>query len=162
MASFNRVLLLGNLTRDPQLKYLPSQTPVVEFGLAASRKFKGANGEMREDTCFVECSAFGRIAEIINQYCTKGRPLFVEGRLKYDSWEDKNGGGKRSRLTVVAENIQLLGGRDGGPQGGGAHASPDDQSAPQSGPQRPAAAPRPPVEQPFSEEQQFSENEIPF
>ncbi len=79
MANFNKVVLLGNLTRDPQLKYLPSQTPVVEFGLAISRKFKAASGEMREDVCFVDCAAFGRTAEVINQYCQKGRPLLVEG-----------------------------------------------------------------------------------
>src|SRR5436305_5483243 len=123
MASFNRVLLLGNLTRDPQMKYLPSQTAVAEFGLACNRKFKTANGEDREEVLFVDCSAFGRQAEVINQYCQKGRPLFVEGRLKLDSWEDKNGGGKRNKITVVVENFQLLGGRDqaggGGAAGGG-------------------------------------------
>src|SRR5580698_9185467 len=128
MASFNRVLLLGNLTRDPQMKYLPSQTPVVEFGLACNRKFKAASGEMREEVTFVDCAAFGRTAEIINQYCTKGRPLFVEGRLKLDQWEDKNGGGKRSKLSVVVENVQLLGGRDGQGQGG----SPGESGPPQA------------------------------
>ena len=91
MASFNKVILLGNLTRDPQLKYLPSQTPLVEFGLACNRRFKTQSGEDREEVLFVDCSAFGRQAEIINQYCQKGRPLFVEGRLKYDTWEDKQG-----------------------------------------------------------------------
>src|SRR3984957_9219318 len=95
MASFNRVLLLGNLTRDPQMKYLPSQMAVTEFGLACNRKFKTASGEQREEVTFVDCTAFGRIGEIINQYCTKGRPLFIEGRLKLDQWEEKNGGGKR-------------------------------------------------------------------
>src|ERR1700722_13486933 len=119
MASFNRVLLLGNLTRDPQMKYLPSQMAVTEFGLACNRKFKTASGEEREEVTFVDCTAFGRIGDIINQYCTKGRPLFIEGRLKLDQWEDKNGGGKRSKLSVVVENMQLLGGRDGAPGGGG-------------------------------------------
>src|SRR4051794_36674791 len=131
MASFNKVILLGNLTRDPQMRYLPSQTPLVEFGLACNRRFKMQAGEEREEVLFVDCSAFGRQAEIINQYCTKGRPLFVEGRLKYDTWEDKQGGGKRSKLTVVVENFQLLGGRDqqGGGGAGGAGGGGSSQDA---------------------------------
>jgi single-strand DNA-binding protein len=119
MASFNRVMLLGNLTRDPQLKFLPSQTQVCEFGLACNRKFKTAAGEDREEVTFVDITAFGRQAEVINQYCTKGKQIFIEGRLKFDQWEDKNGGGKRSKLTVVVENFQLLGGRDDARGGGG-------------------------------------------
>lgn len=165
MASFNRVILMGNLTRDPQLKYLPSQTPVVEFGLATNRKFKTANGEMREEVCFIDCSAFGRQAEVINQYCQKGRPLLVEGHLKFDTWEDRNGGGKRSKHAVVVENFQLLGGRDGGQGGGGGYQpapQQEYQSGPRSAPQRPPMQQQAPVEQPFSEEQQFSDNDIPF
>jgi single-strand DNA-binding protein len=166
MASFNRVMLLGNLTRDPQLKYLPSQTPVVEFGLAMNRKFKTGTGEDREEVCFVDCSAFGRQAEVINQYCRKGRPLFVEGRLKLDQWEDKQGGGKRSRMTVVVENFQLLGGRDGAPGGGGDAPSGDEGGqAPRSNPRPPQRAPQgqqKPQEPPFGDEQQFGENDIPF
>src|SRR5271170_1340838 len=130
MASFNRVMLLGNLTRDPQMRYLPSQTPVTDFGLACNRKFKTATGEQREEVLFVDCSAFGRQAEVINQYCTKGKPLFIEGRLKLDTWEDKNGGGKRSKLSVVVENFQLLGGRDGAPGG----APSEEGGAPAPGP----------------------------
>src|SRR5437763_12199096 len=123
MASFNKVLLMGNLTRDPQLKYLPSQTAVAEFGLACNRRFKTQTGEDREEVTFVDCTAFGKQAEVINQYCTKGKPLFIEGRLKFDSWEDKQGGGKRSKLTVVIENFQFIGSRDGGGGGGGGGAS---------------------------------------
>src|SRR4051794_38523403 len=122
MASYNKVLLMGNLTRDPALKYLPNQTPVVDFGVACNRKFKTQSGEEREEVTFVDCSAFGRTAEVINQYFTKGKPIFIEGRLKYDQWEDKQGGGKRSKLSVVIENFQFVGGRDGaggGPGGGG-------------------------------------------
>src|SRR4051794_38712689 len=119
MASYNKVLLMGNLTRDPALKYLPNQTPVVDFGVACNRKFKTQSGEEREEVTFVDCSAFGRTAEVINQYFTKGKPIFVEGRLKYDSWEDKQGGGKRSRVTVVVENFQFIGSREGGGGGGG-------------------------------------------
>ncbi len=87
---------------------------MVEFGLATNRKFKAASGEDREEVCFVDCIAFGRTAEVINQYCQKGKQLYIEGRLKFDSWEDKQGGGKRSKLSVVVENFQFLGGRDGG------------------------------------------------
>jgi single-strand DNA-binding protein len=164
MANVNRVILIGNLTRDPQLKYLPSQTAVAEFGLATNRKFKSATGEDREEVCFVDCTAFGRSAEVINQYCQKGKQLYIEGRLKFDSWEDKQGGGKRSKLTVVIENFQFLGGRDAGggapSQGGGG----EDQTRAPSRPQQQRGAPQsqPPQEAPFGDEQQFDDKEIPF
>src|SRR5436305_11126483 len=125
MPSFNRVYLLGNLTRDPQLKYLPSQTPVAEFGLACNRKYRSAGGDDREEVTFVDCAAFGRQAEVIHQFATKGKPLFIEGRLKYDTWDDKSGGGKRSKLTVVVENFQLLGrGEDAPPRDAADSAKP--------------------------------------
>lgn len=119
MPSFNRVTLMGNLTRDPQVKQLPNTT-VAEFGLAMSRRFRSGDGEDREDVCFVDCAAFGKQAEVIAQYCTKGRPLFVEGRLKFDTWDDR-AGGKRSKVSVVVENFQFLGSRDG-------NGSPDGQA----------------------------------
>jgi single-strand DNA-binding protein len=100
---------MGNLTRDPAVKHLPSQMVVVEFGLAVNRKYKTADGVDKEEVAFVDCTAFGRQAETISQYCTKGKPIFVEGRLKFDTWDDKQGGGKRSKLTVVVENFQFLG-----------------------------------------------------
>lgn len=178
MANYNKVILVGNLTRDPQLKYLPSQMAVAEFGLAVNHKYKTKNGEDREEVLFIDVSAFGKQAEIINQYCTKGRPLLVEGRLKYDTWEDKQGGGKRSKHSVVIDNFQLLGGRDGaaaaGGGGGGQSAGGYDEGdgAPQPrpsmnrGPARPApqsqAPTRPAPEQPFGDEQQFKEDDIPF
>ena len=111
MPGFNRVLLLGNLTRDPVLKQLPTQTQVVEFGLAVNRKFRTPAGEDRVDTVFVDCSAFGKLADTIVHYCHKGRPLFVEGRLRYDAWEDKQGG-KHNKLSVVVENFQFIGSRE--------------------------------------------------
>jgi single-strand DNA-binding protein len=111
MNGFNKVMLMGNVTRDPQLKYLPSQTPVAEFGLACNRRFKTAQGEDKEETLFVDVTAFGKQAETIHQYVQKGKGLFVEGRLKYDTWDDKNGGGKRSKISVIVENFQFLGGR---------------------------------------------------
>jgi single-strand DNA-binding protein len=183
MASFNKVLLMGNLTRDPQLKYIPSSnTAVAEFGIACNRKFRTANGEDREEVTFVDVTAFGKQAEVINQYMTKGKPIFIEGRLKLDQWEDKNGGGKRSKLTVVIENFQFVGGRDGGDGGGGggggynrSQGGDDDggnyNQRPQQnrGPQRqpagrgaPQQQQRPAPEQPFGDEQQFKEDDIPF
>ena len=108
MANFNKVLLLGNLTRDPQLSYLPSQMAVVDFGLAVNRKWKGQDGTMKEDTCFVDCRAFGKSAENLNKFCRKGNPLFVEGRLTFDSWTAQDGS-KRSKHRVTVENFQLLG-----------------------------------------------------
>ena len=118
MANYNKVILAGNLTRDPQLSYLPSNTPVCEFGMAINRKWKAQTGEMREDTCFVDLRAYGRQAETLNQYMSKGKPLLVEGRLKYDQWEAKDGG-KRSKVYVVAETFQFLGSPSGGGGGGG-------------------------------------------
>jgi single-strand DNA-binding protein len=117
MVSFNKVFLMGNLTRDPQVKNLPSQMVVAEFGLAINRKFKTAGGEDREEVAFIDCVAFGRQAETISQYCTKGKPIFVEGRLKYDQWDDKAGNGKRSKLTVTVENFQFLPGAGTGADG---------------------------------------------
>ena len=119
MANFNKVILAGNLTRDPQLSYLPNQTPVVELGLAVNRRWKGQDGQQREDTCFVDCRAYGRQAEVLNQYMSKGRPILVEGRLQFSSWEGKDGQ-KRSKLRVVVENFQFLGSGSGaGGSGGG-------------------------------------------
>src|ERR1700677_4366415 len=170
MANVNRVILIGNLTRDPQLKYLPSQTAVVEFGLATNRKFKAANGEDREEVCFVDCSAFGRSAEVINQYCQKGKLLYVEGRLKLDEWEDKQGGGKRSKLSVVVENFQFLGGREGGGGGAGQNSGGGgDQSPPPWRRQQRGAPQKKPAPQgggepqePLGNEQHFSDSDIPF
>ena len=172
MASFNKVILLGNLTRDPQLKYLPSQTAVAEFGIACNRKFKGQNGEDREEVTFVDCAAFAKQAELIHQYFTKGKPIFIQGRLKYDSWEDKQGGGKRHKLSVVVDNFQFIGGKDGGGgggaggggggehEGGGYDQRPQRSGPPQRAPQRPQNAP--PPQQPFGEEEQFKDDDIPF
>ena len=178
MASYNKVILMGNLTRDPQMKYLPSQTAVVEFGIASNRRYKTQSGEQKDEVTFVDCTAFGRTGEVINQYFTKGKPIFIEGRLKYDQWEDKQGGGKRHKLTVVVESFEFVGGRDGGGGGGGgggydadAGGGGDYDQRPQRQAPRPAAArapaPRPAAaapqqEPPFSEDQQFKDDDIPF
>jgi single-strand DNA-binding protein len=112
MSNFNKVLLMGNLTRDPQLTYLPSETAVVDFGLAVNRKWKSREGEDRDETCFVDCRMFGRRAEVINKYCKKGNPLFIEGRLTFDSWQAQDGT-KRSKLRVTVENFEFIGGASG-------------------------------------------------
>ena len=117
--SFNKVMLMGNLTRDVEVRHTPSNMAVGNFGIAVNRKYKTQSGEQREEVTFVDCEAWGRTAEVMAQYLTKGRPVFIEGRLKLDQWEDKNGGGKRSRLSVVVENFQFVDSGQGGGAGGG-------------------------------------------
>ena len=112
MASFNKVILAGNLTRDPELRTLPSGSSVAKFSLAINRRYSTKDGEQREEVTYVDIESFGRQAETIAKYCTKGSGLLVEGRLKLDQWEDKNSGEKRSRLGVFLENFTFLGGRN--------------------------------------------------
>jgi single-strand DNA-binding protein len=117
MASFNRVILMGNLTRDPELRYTPKGTAVARIGMAINRSWKSETGEQREETTFVDIDAFGRQAETIAQYLKKGNPLLVEGRLRLDTWEDKQTNQKRSKLGVVLESFRFVGSaqnRDGG------------------------------------------------
>lgn len=122
MASLNKVMLIGNLTRDPEIKYTPKGTAIADIGLAVNRNYTTESGEKREEVTFIDVTLWGRTAEIVGEYCKKGRPIFIEGRLQLDQWDDKQTGQKRSKLKVVADNIQLLGGREGGgggPSGGG-------------------------------------------
>ena len=119
MASYNKVMLLGNLTRDPEVKYTPKGSAVADIGLAVNRTYTTDGGEKREETTFVDVTMWGRQAEIAGEYLKKGRPLFVEGRLQLDTWDDKQTGQKRSKLRVVCENFQMLGSRAGGGEGGG-------------------------------------------
>ncbi|HEY3964291.1 MAG TPA: single-stranded DNA-binding protein, partial [Planctomycetaceae bacterium] len=121
MASFNKVILLGNLTRDPQVKYTPSGTAVAEIGLAVNRYwFDKQTNSRREETTFVDVTLWSRDAEVAGEYLAKGRPVLIEGRLQLDSWDDKTTGQKRSKLRVVGERMQLLGSRgEGGGSGGG-------------------------------------------
>ena len=116
MASFNKVILVGNLTRDPELRYTPKGTAVARLGLAVNRQWKTDAGEAREEVTFIDIDAFGRQAEVIGQYCKKGKPLMIEGRLKYEQWDDKQTNQKRSKLLVVLESFQFLG--DGNRAGG--------------------------------------------
>ena len=134
MASYNKVMLLGNLTRDPEVKYTPKGTAVTELGLAVNRTYTTDNGEKREETTFVDITMWGRQAEIAGEYLKKGRPLFVEGRLQLDTWDDKQTGQKRSKLRVVCENFQMLGSRDGGGEGGGGGRSSGGRSPAKSAP----------------------------
>lgn len=121
MANFNKVILLGNLTRDIELRHSQGGMAIAKFGMAINRKFKQGE-EQKESTCFVDLTAFGRQAEVLSQYVKKGSQLFVEGRLEYSTWEAKDGGGKRSKLDVVVENFQFVGGgaSAGRSSGGGA------------------------------------------
>ena len=105
--SVNKVFLMGNLTRDVELKYTPSNQPVATFGLAMNRRYKTKDGENREETTFVDCEAWARTAEVMSEYLSKGRPVFIEGRLKLDQWQDKEGN-NRSKLRVVVENFQFV------------------------------------------------------
>ena len=134
MANFNKVMLMGNLTRDPQLSYTPSQTAVVDFGLAINRKYTGKDGQQKDEVCYVDCQAFGKQAETLNKYMSKGRPIFVEGRLRFDSWTAQDGS-KRSKHRVTVENFQFLGGGGGGnAQGRGAAVEADEGPAEDFGP----------------------------
>lgn len=128
MANLNRVLLIGNLTRDPELRVTPKGTAICQFSLAISRSFKDESGQTREEATFVDIEAWGKQGELIAKYCTKGRPLFVEGRLRFDQWEDKTTQQKRNKLKVVLENFQFLGGREGAASAGapGGGTSPDE------------------------------------
>lgn len=117
MASFNRVILLGNVTRDLEIKYLQSGMAVTELGLAVNDRRKGQNGEWIEETTFVDVSLFGRTAEVAGEYLSKGSPVLIEGRLKYDTWEKD--GQKRSKLRVIGDRMQLLGSKGGGGGGSG-------------------------------------------
>jgi single-strand DNA-binding protein len=108
MSSFNKVLLMGNLTRDPQLSYTPNNTAVVDFGIAVNRRWTSRDGSQKDETCFVDCRAFAKLAENINKYMAKGKPIFIEGRLTFDSWTAQDGT-KRSRHRVTVENFRFVG-----------------------------------------------------
>jgi len=118
MASFNKVILLGNLTRDPEVRYTPKGSAVCDLGVAVNRQYTLDSGEKREEVTFVDVVLWSRLAEIAGEYLKKGRPIFIEGRLQLDTWDDKQSGQKRSKLRVIGETMQLLGGRP--PAAGGA------------------------------------------
>ncbi len=151
MASFNKVILLGNLTRDPEVRYTPKGTAVTELGMAVNRVYTAENGEKREEATFVDVTLWGRTAEIAGEYLKKGRPVFIEGRLQLDTWDDKQSGQKRSKLKVVGEGLQLIGSRPGG--GGAGGGDEQGSSAPSSS--KPAPPPKAAPAEP-------DDDEIPF
>ncbi|HWB02027.1 MAG TPA: single-stranded DNA-binding protein [Verrucomicrobiales bacterium] len=132
MASVNKVILIGNLTRDPEIRYTPKGMAVAEVGLAVNRKYRVEN-ETREEVTFLDITFWGKQAEVVGQYMKKGKPIYIEGRLQLDTWDDKQTGQKRSKLRVVCEDFQFLGGKDSGGQGGGGGGGGYDE-APQSRP----------------------------
>ena len=165
MANFNKVMLMGNVTRDIELRYTPKGTAVADVGLAVNRVRSGENGERIEETTFVDITLWGRTAEVAHQYSGKGKPLFVEGRLHMDSWDDKTSGQKRTKLKVVADNIQLMGAPGGGSGGGGGGQPPQGgqggNPAPQQ--QQQQAQQQPPQEyQQQGGSQVDDDGEIPF
>jgi single-strand DNA-binding protein len=153
MASFNKVILLGNLTRDPEVRYTPKGSAVCDLGIAVNRVYTMDSGEKREEVTYVDVVLWARLAEIAGEYLKKGRPVFIEGRLQMDTWDDKQTGQKRTRLRVVGESMQLLGGRAPGGAGAAAEATGEDRpvnGGKISAPPKPAA----PAES--------DEDEIPF
>ena len=138
MANFNKVILAGNLTRDPELRYTPKGTAVARITLAVNRTWKSESGENKEEVSFVDVDVWGRQAEVISQYMKKGRPLLVEGRLKQDTWEDKNTKQKQSKLKVVLESFSFIDSNRGDSGGGGSAEAPRSRPAPAA-----AAAPAP-------------------
>jgi single-strand DNA-binding protein len=152
-ANFNKVILAGNLTRDPELRYTPKGTAIAKIGLAINRKWRSESGEMKDETTFVDVDAFGKTAETIGQYLKKGRPILIEGRLRYETWDDKTSGQKRSKLGVVMDSFQFI---DSGSRGDNEGAAP---AAPRA--QRPAAAAAPAAE-PVEGDGPPESDDVPF
>jgi single-strand DNA-binding protein len=134
MANFNKVILMGNLTRDPELRYTPKGTAIAEISLAINRKWKSETGEAKEEVTFVEVATYGRTAEVIAQYLKKGRPIMIEGRLKLDQWDDKTTGAKRSKLRVVCESFEFIDSGNRGPEGSAPAAPRAQRPAPAAAP----------------------------
>jgi len=156
MASFNKVILVGNLTRDPEVRYTPKGSAVCDLALAVNRQYSLEGGEKREEVTYVDVVLWARLAEIAGEYLKKGRPVLIEGRLQLDSWDDKQSGQKRSKLRVVGETMQLLGGRPGAGGGGDAEEA-GMSSAPRASSGRPSTPP-PPRPAPSEPD----DDEIPF
>jgi single stranded DNA-binding protein (ssb) len=148
MASFNKVILLGNLTRDPEVRYTPKGSAVADLGIAVNRQYTLDSGEKREEVTFIDVTFWGRTAEVAGEYLKKGRPVFIEGRLQLDTWDDKQSGQKRSKLKVIGETMQMLGSR-------GAAGDSADEGDRASRSAKPAAPPKPAPAEP-------DDDEIPF
>jgi len=141
MANVNKVILIGNVTRDPEVKFTPKGSAVTDVGLAINRHYTLDNGEKREEVTFVEVTLWGRQAEVAGEYLKKGRPVYIEGRLQLDTWDDKQSGQKRSKLRVVGENLQLLGSRPAAPASGGESEEAHTERPKRAAAQSPATAP---------------------
>lgn len=121
MASYNKVVLMGNVTRDPEVRVTPKGTSIAKIGLAVSRKFSTESGEKKEETTFVDVDFIGKVSDVVSKYVKKGDPILIDGRLKLDQWEDKKTGEKRSKLGIFGENLQLLSRPSTPPTGGGSN-----------------------------------------
>jgi single-strand DNA-binding protein len=153
--NFNRVILMGNLTRDVELRHTGSNQALAKLGLACTRRWRSPEGEQREETMFIDCEAWGKQAEFISQYFSKGRPILVEGRLKLDQWEDKETKAKRSKHVVVIEGVSFVDSKPGGGGGGG-------ESRPANGGSRQPAAAGAPAPQEWGGKGPMEEEDIPF
>ena len=172
MASLNKVMLIGNLTRDPEVRYTPKGSAVADLSIAVNRTYQTENGERMEEVTYVDVVAWARLAELVGQYLHKGRAVFIEGRLQMDTWEDKQTGQKRSRIKVVGENMQFLDSkRDGEEQGnggGGGYSRPSAPRSPSGGGQQRSAPPsrqQPPANDEFNEgpiTDGMEDDDIPF
>jgi single-strand DNA-binding protein len=161
MANLNKVMLIGNLTRDPELRHTPSGKTVSEIGLAINRTWTNDQGQKQEDTTFVDVTLWGKQAEVVQQYVTKGSPIYIEGRLQLDTWDDKETGKKRSKLRIVAENFQFLSGKPGATGAGnssGGYSERPPQTAP--APQQRSGAPQGASAAPVDDFQE--DDDIPF
>ncbi|HTX66797.1 MAG TPA: single-stranded DNA-binding protein [Opitutaceae bacterium] len=158
MAYLNKTFLIGNLTRDPELRVTPKGTAICQFGLAVNRQYKDESGATRDETAFIDIEAWGKQGELCSKYLQKGSLAFIEGRLRFDSWEDKTSGQKRNKLKVVLENVQFLtrsGGGGGGGGGGETAAAEGGDNAAAERPPRAAAKPAP-------EAKPAADDDVPF
>lgn len=159
--SVNKVFLMGNLTRDVELRHTQSNQAVANLGLAVNRRFKTADGENREEVTFVDCEAWGKTAEVMSQYLAKGRPVFIEGRLKLDQWQDKEGN-KQSKLRVVVESFQFVDSKGGGGEGGGGGSSGGEGGYASRPARAPAGASRPAPKSNDGGYEPIQDDDIPF
>lgn len=156
MPNLNRVMIMGNCTRDPEIKYTPKGTAIAQVGIAINRVYSTDQGERREETTFVDVELWGRQAEIAGEYLKKGRPVYIEGRLKLEAWDDKTTGQKRSKMLIVGEMMQLLGGREEQSSERPTGPAVDRRNAP---PVRPSPPPKPPADPDLDAAE---EDDIPF
>ena len=158
MASFNKVILMGNLTRDPELRYTPKGSAIAKLGLAVNRVWRTETGENREEVAFIDVEAWSQAAETISKYMKKGSPILIEGRLRQDTWDDKQTGQKRSKLLVVCESFKFVGAPAGSREPGGASEAP----APARSRPAPTATPAPAAEPSEPDQMPPEEDDVPF